>query len=404
MGIEFTQMKGKIIDMKISQAFKLALRSIWGSKLRSFLTMLGMIIGVGSVITLVGLMEGVTNYIVDSFDELGTNMINISVTNTDTRKVDVDDMYEFVAENSSFFYGVTPQVTSRYTVKNGSNSISSSVYGVGEDYLDINSLELSAGRFIQYGDIKNRFNGCVIGSYIVNELFDGKVSVGDTIKINGQVYEILGIQAEKEESKENSGDHIIYIPYSNATRMAGSNDISSYVVAAHNAELVEAGEDILDTYLYGIMKNEDLYFISSMTMLLDMITDMTSMLSSILGGIAGISLLVAGIGIMNIMLVSVVERTKEIGIRKAIGARKKDIMRQFVIEATLISCIGGSLGIVFGYVLTVLLGNAFGLEAAPSMNAILMAFGVSAAIGIGFGYMPSNKAAKLNPIDALRSE
>jgi len=390
--------------MNISQAFKLALRSIWGSKLRSFLTMLGMIIGVGSVITLVGLMEGVTNYIVDTFDELGTNMITVSVSNTDTRKVDVDEMYEFVAENNTLFYGLTPQVTARYTIKNGSNSMSSTVYGVGEDYLDMNSLELSTGRFIQYGDIKNRYNGCVIGSYVANELFDGKVSIGDTIKINGQVFEILGIQEEKEESKENSSDHVIYIPYSNARRMAGSNDVSSYSIATHNADLVEQGEEILDTYLYGIMKDEDLYNISSMTMLLDMITEMTSMLSSILGGIAGISLLVAGIGIMNIMLVSVVERTKEIGIRKAIGARKKDILRQFVIEATLISCFGGSLGIVFGYILTVLLGNVFGLEAAPSMNAILMAFGVSAAIGIGFGYMPANKAAKLNPIDALRSE
>lgn len=390
--------------MKISQSFKLAFQSIWGSKLRSFLTMLGMIIGVGSVITLVGLVNGVTNYIVSTFSDLGTNLITVTVSNTDTRYVDVDDMYAFVKENSNIFQGVSPNVSSRYTIKNGSTSMSTTVNGVGEDYLELNNLELSAGRFIQYADIKNRYNACVIGTYIVEELFDGKVSIGDTLKINGQVYEIVGIQAEKADSEVGSSDDVIFIPYSNAARLAGSTKISNYIIAAHNADIVEQGEDILDTYLYEIMKNEDLYFISSMTMLLDAINSMTSMLSSILGGIAGISLLVAGIGIMNIMLVSVVERTKEIGIRKAIGAKKRDIMSQFVIEAAFISCLGGTIGILFGYFLTWLLGNAFGIEAAPTWNSILLAFGVSAAIGIGFGYMPANKAAKLNPIDALRSE
>jgi len=390
--------------MKVSQAFKLAIRSILGSKLRSFLTMLGMIIGVGSVISLVGLMQGVTNYIISTFDDLGTNMITVGITNTDTRKVDVDDMYAFVKENNSLFQGVSPKISTRYTIKNGSTSMTTTVNGVGEDYLRINNLELSSGRFIQYADIKNRYNGCVIGSYIVEELFEGKVSVGDTLKINGQVYEIVGIQEEESDSEEHSTDDIIYIPYTNAARLSGSADISSYVIAAHNADIVEQGEAVLDTYLYDILKNEDLYNISSMTILLETITTMTSMLSSILGGIAGISLLVAGIGIMNIMLVSVVERTKEIGIRKAIGAKKRDIMSQFVIEAALISCLGGMLGIIFGSILTRILGNAFGIEAAPSANTVLMAFGISAAIGIGFGYMPANKAAKLNPIDALRSE
>lgn len=390
--------------MKISQAFKLALTSIWGSKMRSFLTMLGMIIGVGSVITLVGLMQGVTNYIISSFDDLGTNMIQVSVTNTDTRKVDVDQLYEFVKENRSIFQGVTPKVSSRYTIKNGNTSMTTTVTGVGEDYLEINNLELSIGRFIQYADIKNRYQACIIGTYIVEEIFEGKVPLGDTLKINGQIYEIVGIQKEEADSEQYSTDDAIYIPYTNAARLSGSSDISSYVVATYDADSVDQAESTLDNYLYEIMKNEDLYNISSMTQLLDMINTMTSMLSSILGGIAGISLLVAGIGIMNIMLVSVVERTKEIGIRKAIGAKKRDIMSQFVIEATLISCFGGILGIVFGYLLTRILGNAFGIEAAPTMNSILMAFGISAAIGIGFGYMPANKAAKLNPIDALRSE
>jgi putative ABC transport system permease protein len=366
--------------------------------------MLGMIIGVGSVITLLGLMQGVSNYLIETFSDMGTNMINVSVTNTDTRVVDVDGMYEFVDENNQIFQGVTPTVSSRYTVKNGSTSLTSTVYGIGEDYLELNNLSLSTGRFISYADIKNRYNACVIGTYIVEELFEGTARLGDTIRIDGQIYTIVGIQEEQAESEANSTDDRIYIPYSNATRLAGSNDISSYTFVALDADYVEQGEVLLDNYLYNILKNEDLYNITSMTELLDTINSMTTLLSSILGGIAGISLLVAGIGIMNIMLVSVVERTKEIGIRKSLGAKKKDIMWQFVIEATSISMLGGLLGVIIGCTATTALGNAFGVEAAPTTNSIILAFGVSAAIGICFGYMPANKAAKLNPIDALRSE
>lgn len=390
--------------MNIFQTFRLAGKSIIGSKLRSFLTMLGMIIGVASVIILVGLMNGVKNYIISSFSELGTNIITVSVTNTDTRKVDVDEVYEFADKYSNVFLGVSPKVSVRSTLKNGTESLSTTVLGVGEDYLELNSLELSSGRFIHYADIKNRYNGAVIGSYIAEELYGGKVSVGDTIKINGQVYNIIGIQKERADSEANSVDDVVYIPYSNAIRLAGSGNIGSYIFAAVDNDAVEKAEDILDNYLYGIMKNDNLYNIASMTQMLETVSSMTGILSAILGGIAGISLLVAGIGIMNIMLVSVVERTKEIGIRKSLGAKKRDIMTQFVIEAASISMIGGIMGIILGYAGTKSLGNLFGIEAAPTVNSILLAFGISAAIGIIFGYMPANKAANLNPIDALRTE
>mgnify|MGYP000976890299 CR=1 FL=1 len=390
--------------MNIFQTFRLAGKSIIGSKLRSFLTMLGMIIGVASVIILVGLMNGVKNYIISSFSELGTNIITVSVTNTDTRKVDVDEVYEFADKYSNVFLGVSPKVSVRSTLKNGTESLSTTVLGVGEDYLELNSLELSSGRFIHYADIKNRYNGAVIGSYIAEELYGGKVSVGDTIKINGQVYNIIGIQKERADSEANSVDDVVYIPYSNATRLAGSGNIGSYIFAAVDNDAVEKAEDILNNYLYGIMKNDNLYNIASMTQMLETVSSMTGILSAILGGIAGISLLVAGIGIMNIMLVSVVERTKEIGIRKSLGAKKRDIMTQFVIEAASISMIGGIMGIILGYAGTKSLGNLFGIEAAPTVNSILLAFGISAAIGIIFGYMPANKAANLNPIDALRTE
>ncbi len=390
--------------MKFSQAFKLALKSILGSKMRSFLTMLGMIIGVASVITLLGLVTGVTNYIVDTFADMGTNMISVSITGTDTRKVDVDEMYAFAEENDEIFQGITPTVNASYTVKNGSNSMTTTVIGVGEQYMDINALELSSGRFIHYADIANRYEACVIGTYVADELFDGKVSLGDTIKISGKVFRIVGIQEEQADSEANTKDDRIYIPYSTATRLSKSSEISSYTFAVIDTDNMEFTEELLDNYLYGIMKNEELYNITSMTELLDTINTMTNMLSAVLGGIAGISLLVAGIGIMNIMLVSVVERTKEIGIRKSLGAKKRDIMSQFVIEAIAISTTGGFIGIIIGSIATKTLGNAFGIEAAPTMGTILLAFGVSAGIGVAFGYMPANKAAKLNPIDALRSE
>jgi putative ABC transport system permease protein len=378
--------------------------SILGSKMRSFLTMLGMIIGVASVITLLGLVTGVTNYLVDTFADMGTNTISVSITGTDTRKVDVDDIYDFAKQNDDIFLGVTPMVASSFTVKNGNTSMTTSVIGVGEDYLDINTLELSSGRFIQYADIANRYEACVIGTYVAEELFEGKVSVGDTIKISGKVFKIVGIQEEKSDSEANTTDDRIYIPYSVATRLTNSSNISSYTFATRNTEDTEVAEERLDNYLYGIMKNEELYSVTSMTELLDVINQMTGMLSAVLGGIAGISLLVAGIGIMNIMLVSVVERTKEIGIRKSLGAKKRDIMSQFVVEAIAISTTGGIIGIIIGSIATNVLGKAFGIEAVPTMGAILLAFSVSAGIGICFGYMPANKAAKLNPIDALRSE
>lgn len=390
--------------MKFSQACKLALQSILGSKMRSFLTMLGMIIGVASVITLLGLVTGVTNYMLSTFSDMGTNMISVNVNNTDTRKVNVDDMYAFAKEHNDIFIGVTPTVNSNYTVKNGNESLSTTVMGVGEDYLDINSLELSSGRFIHYADIANRYEACVIGTYVAEELFGGNVKVGDTIKISGQVYTIVGVQKEKADSEANSTDDRIYIPYSTATRLAKSTNISSYSFATSDTDKMVVAEDLLDNYLYGIMKNEELYTVSSMTELLDIINSMKNMLSALFGGIAGISLLVAGIGIMNIMLVSVVERTKEIGIRKSLGAKKRDIMSQFVVEAFAISSLGGIIGIIIGSVATSILGSAFGIEAETTTGAILLAFGVSAGIGIGFGYMPANKAAKLNPIDALRSE
>ena len=391
--------------MSILESFKLAMRSIWENKIRALLTMLGMIIGVAAVIILVGLMQGVTNYVIETFASMGTNVVSVSVTNTDTRYVKEEDMYNVVKDYPDVFCYVSPTVSGNYTIKNGTISVDSqSVTGVAEDYFKIKEFDLSRGRFITYADIVTRNNVCVIGTYTVDELYDGINPIGEILKIDGVAYTIIGIKSETADSEENSDDDCVYIPYSNACRMGYSAKVSSYTFSTYGSDYIEQGEAILDNVLYEIMKSEDLYNITSMSQLLDTLNSTTSLLSAILSGIAGISLVVAGIGIMNIMLVSVIERTKEIGIRKSLGARRKDIMRQFVIEAAGISTLGGVIGIVLGCVVTINLGNMFGVNASPTLNSILLSFGVSVAIGIIFGYIPAGKASKLNPIDALRNE
>ncbi|SFR71046.1 ABC transporter permease [Anaeromicropila populeti] len=390
--------------MNIFQAFRLALKSIIANKMRSVLTMLGMIIGVGSVIMIMGLMQGVTNYFLESFAEMGINMLTVTVSSTGTRSVSEEEMFAITEENADIFEGVSPTVTSSFTLKNGSTSISSTVTGVSETYQNMNHLELSQGRFINYADIVNRQANCVVGTYIIKELFENNNVLGETISVDGESFTIVGIVEETADGEEGSADDCFYAAYTKIARKSFTGSIKNYTFAAHDSDMVEEAETILDNFLYEKFKDEDLYSISTLTALLEEVDSMTSVLGAVLGGIAGISLLVAGIGIMNIMLVSVTERTQEIGIRKSLGAKRKDILCQFIIEAGSISALGGLIGIIMGASLVIYLGSQFGVNASPTINSIIMSFSISVAIGIIFGYMPARKAAKLNPIDALRSD
>lgn len=390
--------------MGIYQSFRLAFKSIIANKMRSILTMLGMIIGVSSVIMIMGLMNGVTNYIAGSFSEMGTNTITITVSDNGNRKVTTDDMYEIVKEHPELFLGVTPNVRGSFTVKNGTESFATSIEGVGEDYDEINSITLSEGRFINYADVLTRQNNIVVGTYIIDELFENDDVLGKTIKMDGENFTIVGVVEESEDRKKGSADDCIYAAYSKVSRKMKMATISSYTVAAHSTDFVDQGIDLIEERLYKILGDEDYYSTMSLASMLDILDNIMGMLSTVLTGIAGISLLVAGIGIMNIMLVSVTERTQEIGIRKSLGARRKDILSQFIIEAGSVSALGGIIGIIIGCTLVVVVGNALDIAASPTLVSIGVSFGISVAIGILFGYMPAKKAAGLNPIDALRSD
>ena len=390
------------------QSFKLAIKSIWGNKMRSFLTMLGIIIGVAAVIILVSLVNGYMGSVVESFASMGVNQINVNVTNLTSRTVDVDQMYEFYDEHGDMFDGISPNVSLSATIKKGDDSMTStSVAGRSEQYLEMKDYKLQVGRNIAYSDIVSRQKVCVIGAYVAQELFgSADKAISDTLKINGYACKVVGVvEAQDEDDMEDGGtDDFVWIPYSVATSLAGSANISSYTLTVSDTDNADTAKTLIQNFLYETFKDSDLYRVAAMSEMLDNLNNQISLMSGMLGGIAGISLLVAGVGVMNIMLVSVTERTREIGIRKSLGADKGTILQQFVIEAAVTSSLGGLVGILIGCIATKAVGALIGISASPTLTAVIVSFGVSVAIGLFFGYMPARRAANLNPIDALRSE
>ncbi|MBO4896776.1 MAG: ABC transporter permease [Clostridia bacterium] len=389
--------------MSITQSFMLAVKSLAASKMRAFLTMLGIVIGVAAVIALVSLMNGMSSLIVSSFEDMGMNNIMVSFTpRGGNREIKPEDMQKFCDDREDLYFGMTPTLNIMgATVKQGTvNSNTSSVVGVSELYDEINGKAVEQGTFLTYVDVENRMRNCVIGTYVRDYFFDGD-AIGKTIKINGYPFCVTGVLEESAGGEQSSADDTILIPYTVASKIAFTR-VSNYTVAAKDNEHVEEAKKELQKYLFNELGDEDMYTIITMQEAANIVDDILGKMSMVLVGIAGISLLVGGIGIMNIMLVSVTERTREIGIRKALGATPWDILSQFVVEAITTSAIGGVVGIFFGVFLARMLGNMVGLRAVISASAILISVSVSAGIGIAFGYFPAKKAAKLNPIDALR--
>ena len=399
--------------MSILQCFIMAFKSLSTSKMRSFLTMLGIIIGVGAVIVIMALGNGMTVYLNDSFTSMGTTNISVNIVGRgSSRTVSVEDMYELFDENKDIFNYMSPTVSTMAQVRGENNELySPTITGVSESYLDIKDYELEKGDNIRFLDIELNKKVCVVGAFYDYVVYSGD-AVGKDIKINGDIYRIIGVVEEQDDKTNETGvDNFIYIPYSTAARyLARNSTISTFTFVASSDDTVDSGIQIIKDRLFETFTSDDYYSVTSLTEILDVMNELMDTLILILAAIAAISLVVGGIGIMNIMLVSVTERTREIGIRKALGAKGKHIRMQFVIEAATTSALGGLIGIISGIGLSNILSKVLqtamdiDLTAVPTSDSIMVSFGISVAIGVLFGYLPANKAAKLNPIDALHHD
>lgn len=394
--------------MEIKQSFSLALKSLATSKMRAFLTMLGIIVGVGAVIIIISLGDGMQRQLDQEFDSLGANLIQVSTWKQGgSRSLQVQDMYDLVDENPAFLKAVSPYVEFRTAVKAPYETFTPAhVIGGSEDYLSIRGLSMDSGRFLQYIDIIRMQKVCVVGAYINETYYEGN-AVGKTISINGFTYHIVGVLSASAQARKGSDDDTILLPYTNALRQTGGEP-SVYLFSGAEKNSASTARAIIEKKLTSVFGDSDSFFVMTSAEMQEMMTSLTNTLMTVLVAIAALSLLVGGVGIMNIMLVSVTERTREIGIRKSLGAKQKDIRTQFIIESATTSAVGGVLGILFGilmanvagFIISQILDTSF--SAIPSVSAIAIAFSVSVAVGVIFGYMPANKAAKLNPIDALR--
>lgn len=390
---------------KFSQSVRMSVASILGNKGRSALTMLGIIIGVASVILLTGIGGGATKSITDSLAEMGTKLITVSInTRNSSRSVKQADIEEFVSENPELFSEYSPYVSGVAQVKSGSDNFQTSLDGIDSNYSSVQNAEVTNGRFFTDSDIERRANVAIVGTYIQAELFGGMNPVGETIKLNGTKFTIVGVYKETDDSTESSGDNKVSIPYTTAMRFLKNKTISTYYMLAASEDAVDRAVEAADAFIAKKLGTDEGYRVSSISEMLDTLNEMTGTMTAMLAGIAAISLVVGGIGIMNIMTVSVSERTREIGIRKAIGARTTDILTQFLIESVILSAMGGVIGIIVGLGAGVLAGKALGMDFVTQTNMVFLSFGFSIFIGVFFGIMPARKAARLHPIDALRSE
>lgn len=393
---------------KIIQSFKMSMKSILGNKGRSALTMLGIVIGVASVIILTGIGGGATKSISDSMSEMGTKLITVNMMRQrgSTRTIELEDIQEFEEENPDLVSGMSPYISSSVTAKFGTENFSTTIDACDSSYSEVrqSAAKIESGRFIADTDVKNRSYICIVGSYIKNELYGGLDPIGETIKLNGRKFTIVGVYEESEDSTESSGDNKVTIPYTTAMRFLKQSYISTYYLNASSEEMVEPAVDALTAFITKKLGTDEGFRVSSVAEMLETLDEMTATMTTMLAGIAAISLVVGGIGIMNIMTVTVSERTREIGIRKAIGARTTDILMQFLIESVVLSAMGGIVGIIFGIAACAGAGNVLGMETVVQTNMVFMSFAFSIFIGVFFGIAPARRAAKLHPIEALRSE
>ena len=402
--------------MDLVSSIKMSLQSLLMNKMRSFLTMLGVIIGVGAVIAMVALSQGTASGITDRISSMGSNLLTISaggssgpIRGTNTAKLTNGDV-EAIKELPLVKNVAAESSISSATIAVGSSTWTTTVDGTAPELMTIKNWPTVKGAFFDESDVESMNRVAVLGTTVVTNLFaDGANPLGETIKINGLSFTVVGVLKEKGSSGGQDQDDIIYVPLSTAQqRLIGSTTVKTINVQATNEEALTPLKEYITTLLrqrHRLAETADNDFrVRDMAELLSTIEDTTKMMTFLLGGIAAVSLLVGGIGIMNIMLVSVTERTREIGIRMAIGATTRAILTQFLIEALVLCFLGGLIGVLVGWGTSQLLSIFAGLtmKVAPWLIAVSMGFAVM--IGLFFGYYPARKAANSNPIEALRFE
>ena len=384
---------------------KMAWENIINNKMRSFLTMLGIVIGVASIIALITIVEGATESITTEISSFGANKITIQITGTQLKTGLLDRDIKKLGEIDNIV-GVAQTVNDKSNIVFNKKVYENvSIQGKNDVHFSQTADLVKLGRGINILDIDGENRVCLIGSDIVKELFYDINPIGKEMKIGGITYKVIGILEESQGFSMSNNNESVIIPYTTAMNYFGTRYINSVDMYMKDGEISDTTTKNIEAVLNASFNNkENAFFISNMQSMIDTIENVTGMMGMLLGGIAGISLLVGGIGIMNMMLVSVTERTTEIGLRKALGAEPKRIQQQFLIESVVLSLVGGIIGIILGailaYLVSIILDNPFTL----SYITILGAMGFSSAVGVIFGITPARKASRLNPIDALRSD
>lgn len=390
--------------MRFSKLIKVAMSSVWNNKMRSFLTMLGIIIGISSVIILVGIGEGTKKTVTEQIEKLGTNLITVNLMGRRNSTLTDEEIEELKSKPG--VKEIAPSLSSNVNIKAGGESTTTTLEASTPNYADIRKLSLSSGRFITQRDVDNRYNVLVIGPETAENLFGTTNNVvGQKMYVNGIEFSIVGMLQSQGTSSAGSNDDRIILPISTAKRLLKTSNITTFYIEAESKDKVDEAVAYLTLFMNKKFNNNtQSYRVMNQTTLLETANSTTESMTAMLSGIAAISLVVGGIGIMNIMLVSVIERTREIGIRKAIGAKRHTILSQFLIEASTISSLGGIMGVLIGYLGAYLGTKYFNTTIVISGKIVIEAFVFSMLVGVVFGIYPANKASKLNPIDALRFE
>ena len=386
------------------QSVKMAVSSILSNKMRTFLTMLGMIIGVVSLVVLVSIVNGATDQVTDSIQAMGTNLLTVQIQDDKENPFTVDEVMELTDLDSVAETAVLSQGNG--TAKRARNSESITMYGTTAGYYNIKGLSLANGRFLKQADQNQGTYVVVLNATAAEELFDTTRCVGETVSLNGYHFTVIGVLEEEDSTVGNVSERLeAYIPFSVLSKITGnSRDVTNFYVSSADENSMDQVEQEITAYLYERLSgDEDAFSVTNSSTIMETMSSVNDTMKWMLGGIAAISLLVGGIGIMNIMLVSVTERTKEIGIRKAIGARKRTILLQFLLEALLVSVIGCVIGIALAVIIIFGINHiSTSLSASLSLQVVWIAIVFSVCIGVAFGIYPAQKAANKRPIDALR--